>query len=109
MVVLRNRQTWTQKYVFPGAVLPSAKAVIGITQRATDLKLIDALSLGEHQAETLRLWRERFLQRRKTLSHVGFDEIFARMWELYLAGREAGLRSANLNVYQWTFVSGAAP
>jgi cyclopropane-fatty-acyl-phospholipid synthase len=49
------------------------------------------------------------MQRRKTLSHIGFDEIFARMWELYLADREAGFRSGNLNVYQWTFVNQAVP
>jgi cyclopropane-fatty-acyl-phospholipid synthase len=63
--------------------------------------------MREHYAETLRLWRERFLQRRKTLEHIGFDEVFARMWELYLADREAGFRSGNLNVYQWTFVNNA--
>ena len=43
------------------------------------------------------------MQRREELSHIGFDEVFARMWELYLADREAGFRSGNLNVYQWTF------
>jgi cyclopropane-fatty-acyl-phospholipid synthase len=51
----------------------------------------------------LRLWREQFLQRRRTLSHMGFDEVFSRMWELYLAYSEAGFRSGYLNVYQWTF------
>jgi uncharacterized protein len=54
-----------------------------------------------------RLWRERFLQRRKTLAHIGFDEVFSRMWELYLAHAEAGFGSRYLNVYQWTFVNEA--
>ncbi|HXO54957.1 MAG TPA: class I SAM-dependent methyltransferase, partial [Mycobacterium sp.] len=78
-------------------------------ERDSTLRLFDMLSLGDHYAETLRLWRERFMQRRKMLSHIGFDEVFARMWELYLADREAGFRSGNLNVYQWTFVNQAAP
>jgi cyclopropane-fatty-acyl-phospholipid synthase len=67
------------------------------------------LSLDQDYAETLRLWRERFMQRRKTLAHIGFDEVFARMWELYLAYAEAGFRSGYLNVYQWSFVSKANP
>ena len=60
-------------------------------------------SLRPHYAETLRLWRERFLQQRDRLAHSGFDEVFQRMWELYLAYSEAGFRSGYLNVYQWTF------
>ncbi|HEY1843216.1 MAG TPA: class I SAM-dependent methyltransferase [Mycobacterium sp.] len=109
MLATRNSQTWTQKYIFPGAQIPSAKALLEIIQQQTRLRPVDMLSLGEHYAETLRLWRDRFMQRRKTLEHIGFDEIFARMWELYLANREAGFRSGNLNVYQWTFVNEAAP
>ena len=49
------------------------------------------------------------MQRRITLAHIGFDEVFARMWELYLAYAEAGFRSGDLNVYQWSFVSEASP
>ncbi len=37
------------------------------------------------------------------LAHLGFDDVFARMWELYLAYSEAGFRSGYLDVYQWTF------
>jgi cyclopropane-fatty-acyl-phospholipid synthase len=109
MLASRNSQTWTQRYIFPGGLIPSVKAVLEITERRTTLRPIDMVSLREHYAETLRLWRERFMQRRKTLGHIGFDEIFVRMWELYLADREAGFRSGQLNVYQWTFVNNAAP
>ncbi|MCV7329732.1 class I SAM-dependent methyltransferase [Mycobacterium cookii] len=109
MLATRNRQTWTRTYIFPGGQIPSAKALLAIAERKTTLRPVDMLSLGEHYAETLRMWRERFLQRRKTLGHIGFDEVFARMWELYLASREAGFRSGNLNVYQWTFVNKASP
>jgi cyclopropane fatty-acyl-phospholipid synthase-like methyltransferase len=100
MLATRNTHTWIQKYIFPGGLIPSARAILEIT---------DKLSLREHYAETLRLWRERFLQRRKTLGHIGFDEAFARMWELYLAYAEAGFRSGYLDVYQWTFASEALP
>jgi cyclopropane-fatty-acyl-phospholipid synthase len=109
LLATRNSQTWIQKYIFPGGQIPSAKALLAITQRDSPLRLFDMTALDDHYAETLRLWRERFMQRRKTLSHIGFDAVFARMWEFYLADREAGFRSGNLNVYQWTFVNQAAP
>jgi len=105
----RDSQTWTQKYIFPGGMIPSTGALLDITNGQTNLRPVDMLSLREHYAETLRLWRERFMQRRKTLAHIGFDEVFAKMWELYLAEREAGFRSGNLDVYQWTLVNAAAP
>jgi cyclopropane-fatty-acyl-phospholipid synthase len=104
MLATRNTHTWIQKYIFPGGLLPSAKAILEITEHQTGLRPVDMFTLREHYAETLRLWRERFMQRRKTLAHDGFDEVFARMWELYLAHAEAGFRSRYLNVYQWTFV-----
>jgi cyclopropane-fatty-acyl-phospholipid synthase len=103
MLASRNTETWVQKYIFPGGLLPSAHAIATITERHTSLRTIDMTSLRPHYAETLRLWRKRFLQRRDALVHLGFDEVFARMWELYLAYSEAGFRSGYLNVYQWTF------
>jgi cyclopropane-fatty-acyl-phospholipid synthase len=109
MLATRNTHTWIQKYVFPGGLIPSTKAILDITERQTGLCLVDTVSLRQHYAETLRLWRERFIQRRNTLAHIGFDEVFSRMWELYLSYAEAGFRSGYLNVHQWTFVNEARP
>jgi cyclopropane-fatty-acyl-phospholipid synthase len=104
MLATRNTHSWIQKYIFPGGLLPSTRAISGITERHTGLHTVDVTSLRPHYAETLRLWRERFIQQRIELVHLGFDEVFARMWELYLAHSEAGFRSGYLDVYQWTFV-----
>ena len=103
MLASRNTYTWIQKYIFPGGMIPSVEAVVGITERETRLRTVDMLSLRPHYAETLRLWRERFNVRREALSALGFDDVFERMWELYLAYSEAGFRSGYLDVYQWTF------
>jgi cyclopropane-fatty-acyl-phospholipid synthase len=103
MLASRNTHTWIQKYIFPGGLLPSTQAISGITERHTGLHTVDMTSLRPHYAETLRLWRERFARQRDELTHLGFDEVFARMWELYLAYSEAGFRSGYLDVYQWTF------
>ena len=103
MLASRNTYTWIQKYIFPGGMIPSTEAIIGITERETRLRTVGMLSLRPHYAETLRLWRERFCEQRDAVSALGFDEVFQRMWELYLAYSEAGFRSGYLDVYQWTF------
>jgi cyclopropane-fatty-acyl-phospholipid synthase len=103
MLASRNTYTWIQKYIFPGGLLPSVEAITGITGRHTRLRTVEMTSIGPHYAETLRLWRERFLEQRETVSALGFDGVFHRMWELYLAYSEAGFRSGYLDVFQWTF------
>jgi cyclopropane-fatty-acyl-phospholipid synthase len=103
MLGTRNTYTWIQKYIFPGGMLPSAEAIIGITERHTRLRTVDMFSLRPHYAETLRLWRERFVERRDAVAALGFDDVFHRMWQLYLAYSEAGFKSGYLDVYQWTF------
>ncbi len=103
MLATRNTYTWIQKYIFPGGMLPSTEAILGITERHTRLRTVDMFSLRRHYAETLRLWRERFVERRDTVAALGFDEVFQQMWDLYLAYSEAGFSSGYLDVYQWTF------
>jgi cyclopropane-fatty-acyl-phospholipid synthase len=103
MLASRNTYTWIQKYIFPGGLIPSVEALVGVTERQTRLRTVGMLSLRPHYADTLRLWRERFTQHREAVSALGFDETFHRMWELYLAYSEAGFRSGYLDVYQWTF------
>ncbi|MDF3339056.1 class I SAM-dependent methyltransferase [Mycolicibacterium septicum] len=103
MLATRDTYTWIQKYIFPGGLLPSTEAIIGLTERGTRLRTVDMMSLRPHYAETLRLWRESFLARRDVLTSQGFDDVFQRMWELYLAYSEAGFAAGYLDVYQWTF------
>jgi cyclopropane-fatty-acyl-phospholipid synthase len=103
MLASRNTYTWIQKYIFPGGLIPSVEAVVGITERETRLRTVGMLSLRPHYAETLRLWRQRFIDHREAVTALGFDATFHRMWELYLAYSEAGFRAGYLDVYQWTF------
>jgi len=95
----RTTYTWIQQYIFPGGLLPSVAAIVEIPERHTSLRSVDVVSLRRHYVETLRLRRERFGQRRNELARLGFDEVFERMWELYLAYSEAGF----LDGYLWTF------
>ncbi|GAA0834017.1 class I SAM-dependent methyltransferase [Streptosporangium amethystogenes subsp. fukuiense] len=99
MLATLDTHTWVQKYIFPGGMLPSVRAV---EENLGNLRVLDRLSLREDYAETLRLWRERYLERVHAIGALGFDEVFHRMWTLYLAYSEAGFRSRYLDVWQFT-------
>lgn len=103
MMASRNTLTWIQKYIFPGGLLPSTRAIMDTSGYHTGLRTTELLSLRPHYAETLRLWRERFSESGAAVAALGFDKVFSRMWNFYLAYSEAGFRSGYLDVYQWTF------
>ncbi|WP_046315958.1 class I SAM-dependent methyltransferase [Mycobacterium sp. UM_Kg1] len=109
MMASRHTLTWIQKYIFPGGLLPSTQAISGVTGYHTGLRTVDMRALGPHYAETLRLWRARFNHSDSAVAALGFDEVFRRMWDFYLAYSEAGFRSGYLDVYQWTFAKPGEP
>ncbi|MEV0333397.1 class I SAM-dependent methyltransferase [Nocardia sp. NPDC050717] len=96
----RTTHTWVQKYIFPGGFLPSAELLTELLARHTGLELADRATLGQHYAHTLRLWRERFTAAEDHVAALGFDEVFRRMWRLYLAYSEAGFHSGYLDCLQ---------
>ncbi|MFG6298794.1 class I SAM-dependent methyltransferase, partial [Streptomyces rochei] len=71
--------TFISKYVFPGGLIPSREA-IAEHSAAAGLRTLADDGFGEHYAETLRLWRERFTARRPAVTGLGFDPVFQRMW-----------------------------
>jgi len=99
MLATRRGYTWVHKYVFPGGIIPSLRAIEENLAGYTKLGVIERRDLGPHYAHTLALWRERFLDNWGSLSGA-FDETFRRMWEFYLAYCEAGFRVGYLGVSQ---------
>jgi cyclopropane-fatty-acyl-phospholipid synthase len=102
MLATRHTRTWIHKYIFPGGLIPSPEAIDRTLQTYTDLRVVQRRDFGPHYAETLRLWRERFLAKIESVADLGFDDRFRRMWEFYLAYCEAGFRSGYLDVAQFT-------
>lgn len=100
MLASAGTYTWIHKYIFPGGQLPSLRALHEVTATQTGLQITEALPFGRHYANTLRLWRERFAHNSAAVRHLGFDAVFERMWNFYLAYSEAGFRSGYLDVYQ---------
>jgi cyclopropane-fatty-acyl-phospholipid synthase len=109
MTATHDTYTWIHKYVFPGGLLPSTEAIDAITRTRTSLHTVDRLRFGDHYAETLRLWRERFTANDSRVTALGFDATFHRMWEFYLAYSEAGFRSGYLDVQHIILAKEARP
>lgn len=103
MLATRDSHTWITKYIFPGGFLPSVEVIDEVTRQQTALRLVDQLEMGSHYAETLRRWDRRFLAQRESVLALGFDEMFMRVWHLYLAYSQAGFASGYINVSQLTF------
>ena len=101
MLASRRTQTWILKYIFPGGLIPSVTSIEADVAAHTGLRVASRRGFGRHYAETLRLWRERLLARPDELARLGFDEVFGRMWLLYLCYAEAGFRSGYLDVSQF--------
>jgi cyclopropane-fatty-acyl-phospholipid synthase len=89
---------WIEKYIFPGGVIPALSQISPAVERS-GLILTDLEVMRLHYADTLKVWRERFAANRDRVREL-YDERFCRMWELYLAGAEAGFREGSLVVFQ---------
>ncbi len=89
---------WLNKYIFPGAYVPSLSEIVPIIERC-GFVISDLEVLQQHYALTLRSWRERFLARRAEATRI-YDERFCRMWEFYLAAGEVAFRCEDANVFQ---------
>ena len=103
MLATRNAYTWIHKYIFPGGFLPSVDAIEQITRDHTDLRVTGRLSFGQHYAETLRQWDDRFHEASQRVKSLGFDDTFMRMWHFYLEYSRGGFASGYLDVQQLTF------
>ncbi|MET9677469.1 cyclopropane-fatty-acyl-phospholipid synthase family protein [Streptomyces sp. NPDC006482] len=103
MLATARTHTWISAYVFPGGLIPSPTAIVR-ESAAAGLRITRDTGFGAHYAETLRLWRERFLCEAEAVEALGFDRVFRRMWELYLAYSEAGFRARALDVRQLLLV-----
>jgi cyclopropane-fatty-acyl-phospholipid synthase len=100
MLATRDQYTWISKYIFPGGVLPSRRAIEATVRDHTRLRIQTVETFGADYARTLRAWRERFDDHAREVDALGFDATFRRMWDFYLAYCEAGFVTGYLDVAQ---------
>ena len=92
-----------QKYIFPGGALPSISSISSAVSRMTDLQISHLHDIGLDYARTLRIWRERFLDRLPEVRRLGYPDEFIRMWEWYLLYCEAGFMERAISTVQLVF------
>ena len=97
----RTNDDFIQKYIFPGGFLPSIEFMENLIKK-NDLKLEKINTYSDDYARTLATWRKNFLGAWGKISPLGFDEYFQRMWEFYLSYCEAGFKSRNINLIQFS-------
>ena len=97
----RSSEDFIQKYIFPGGFLPSLSFMKSLTKK-NNLGLLKVNSYSDDYAKTLAIWRENFLKAWSNIAPLGFDETFKRMWEFYLSYCEAGFKSKNIDLIQFS-------
>jgi len=97
----KSKQDFIQKYIFPGGFLPCKKNIIELSNNS-GLNLNQCNSYGEHYSNTLMVWREEFQKKWDEISKQGFDITFKRMWNFYLSYCEAGFKSKNIDLLQFS-------
>ena len=101
MLEVRRSYSWMDKYIFPGAVIPSRQAIEETLARHTSLHVSSVRPMAAHYVQTLHVWREQFGAAADTMAGLGFDDVFCRMWQFYLAYSEAGFRTQLVDVGQY--------
>ena len=97
----KNKQDFIQKYIFPGGFLPSKNSLNKyVSDNGLTIKSYD--SYADHYSSTLSLWRNEFNKKWDLIKNQGFDSTFKRMWEFYLSYCEAGFKSKNIDLIQFS-------
>ena len=97
----RSSEDFIQKYIFPGGFLPSLNFMKSLIKK-NNLSLMRVNSYSDDYAKTLAIWNKNFFKSWKGITPLGFDETFKRMWEFYLSYCEAGFKSRNINLIQFS-------
>jgi len=97
----RTKEDFIQKYIFPGGFLPSLKSLNQLSEKS-GLKIENSTLYGNHYSNTLQKWREQFLNSWDAISRQGFDISFKKMWDFYFSYCDAGFKSQNINLVQFS-------
>lgn len=99
--VYKRGVDFIQKYIFPGGMLPSPKALREQVVKS-GLAVERSIEFGQSYNISLRRWHETFNEKWDQIAEMGFDDRFRRMWNFYLTSCAATFESANCDVTQIT-------
>jgi len=89
---------WTNKYIFPGGVLPVLQQIDAVTEGVFILE--DLHNIGTHYDPTLMAWMANVDKHRQELENLGYNERFYRMWRYYLLGAAGSDRARRNQLWQ---------
>lgn len=89
---------WINKYIFPGAVIPSAKQIAAASEGLFVME--DWHNMGANYDKTLMAWLKNFRGSYLHLDNHKYNSRFKRMWEFYLQVCAAQFRARNLQLWQ---------
>ncbi|XP_022932947.1 uncharacterized protein LOC111439562 isoform X2 [Cucurbita moschata] len=92
-----------KEYIFQGGCLPSLSRITTAMTSASRLCVEHLENIGIHYYQTLRCWRNNFLNNQSNILELGFDQGFIRTWEYYFDYCAAGFKSRTLEDYQIVF------
>ena len=97
----KNKQDFIQKHIFPGGFLPNKNSINKyVSENGLTIKSYE--SYADHYSSTLAMWKEEFNKKWNLIKNQGFDLTFKRMWEFYLSYCEAGFKSKNIDLIQFS-------
>ncbi|XP_040365275.1 tuberculostearic acid methyltransferase UfaA1 [Rosa chinensis] len=93
-----------KEYIFPGGCLLSLSRLTSAMAASSRLCVEHLENIGHHHYyQTLRCWRNNFLERQSEILALGFNENFIRTWEYYFDYCAAGFKSYTLRDCQIVF------
>jgi cyclopropane-fatty-acyl-phospholipid synthase len=90
-----------QTYIFPGGMLAS-EAIFKNEVEKADLRILNELWFSQDYADTLKEWQILFEKNIKKIESLGLDKKFCNMWRFYLSYCEAGFKTGDIEVAQFT-------
>lgn len=92
---------WTNKYIFPGGVLPTLQQLAIASDRIFILE--DLHNMGGNYDPTLMAWMANIDAHRAELEPLGYDNRFYRMWRYYLMGAAGSDRARRNQLWQLVY------
>lgn len=92
-----------QRYIFPGSCIPSIHALLSASKKSSDLRLSYLQDFAEHYATTLRMWHEKFNEKKSQIIAQGYSEEFHRLWQFYFSYCEGGFKERSIGVSHMMF------
>jgi len=92
---------WILRHIFPGGHVPSLGEMAAIFE-PYKFSVLDVENLRPHYARTCEIWLENFDAVAEKVTQM-YDQAFARMWRLYLAGSSAAFETGTMQLFQVVF------